>query len=294
MNKDTPGRYRLLERIGAGGMGEVWKAHDGRLDRIVAVKRLLRSTLSNDAGRERFRREALTLSRLSHAGIATVFDFDSEGDHQLLVMEFVPGGTLESRLREGPLPLVQLQSLGAAVADALEYAPCHGVLHRDLKPGNVALTTEGQPKILDFGLALLLTGDAETGRLTQAGTVMGSLAYMAPEQLAGEEEDSRTDVYALGVTLFELATGQRPFPQERPQALMFAIVNTPAPSLRTLPPEASVDFDCLIASCLEKDRARRPASAAAVADALRRLTAAGSSGAPTAPAKGTIRGVAVL
>src|SRR6185436_19969202 len=181
MNKDTPGRYRLLERIGAGGMGEVWKAHDGRLDRIVAVKMLLRSALSNDAGHERFRREALTLSRLSHAGIATVFDFDSEGDHELLVMEFVPGGTLESRLREGPLPLVQLQSLGAAVA-------------------------------------------AETGRLTQAGTVMGSLAYMAPEQLAGEEEDSRTDVYALGVTLFELATGQRPFAQERPQALMFAIV----------------------------------------------------------------------
>jgi eukaryotic-like serine/threonine-protein kinase len=294
MSKDNPGRYRLLERIGAGGMGEVWKAHDGRLDRIVAVKRLLRGALSNDAGRERFRREALTLSRLSHAGIATVFDFDSEGDHELLVMEFVPGGTLESRLREGPLPLVQLQSLGAAVADALEYAHCHGVLHRDLKPGNVALTTEGQPKILDFGLALLLTGDAETGRLTQAGTVMGSLAYMAPEQLAGEEEDSRTDVYALGVTLFELATGQRPFAQERPQALMFAIVNTPAPSLRTLRPDAGAELDDLIASCLEKDRARRPASAATVAETLRRLPVDGSSGAPTVPAKGTIRGVAVL
>lgn len=117
MDKDTRGRYRLLERIGAGGMGEVWKAHDGRLDRVVAVKMLLRSALSNDAGRERFRREALTLSRLSHAGIATVFDFDSEGDHELLVMEFVPGGTLESRLREGPLPLTQLQTLGAAVAE---------------------------------------------------------------------------------------------------------------------------------------------------------------------------------
>ena len=294
MNKDTPGRYRLLERIGAGGMGEVWKAHDGRLDRIVAVKRLLRSTLSNDAGRERFRREALTLSRLSHAGIATVFDFDSEGDHQLLVMECVPGGTLESRLREGPLPLVQLQSLGAAVADALEYAHCHGVLHRDLKPGNVALTTERQPKILDFGLALLLAGDAETGRLTQAGTVMGSLAYMAPEQLAGEEEDSRTDVYALGVTLFELATGQRPFAQERPQALMFAIVNTPAPSLRTLRPDAGAELDDLIASCLEKDRARRPASAATVAETLRRLPVDGSSGAPPVPTKATIRSVAVL
>jgi len=295
MDKDTRGRYRLVERIGAGGMGEVWKAHDGRLDRIVAIKMLLRSALTNDAGRERFRREALTLSRLSHAGIATVFDFDSEGDHELLVMEFVPGGTLESRLRDGPLPVVQLQSLGAAVADALEYAHCHGVLHRDLKPGNIALTAEGQPKILDFGLALLLAGDAETGRLTQAGTVMGSLAYMAPEQLVGEEEDSRTDVYALGVTLFELATGQRPFAQERPQALMFAIVNTPAPSLRTVRPDATAELDDLIASCLEKDRARRPASAATVAETLRRLSVDRSSGAPPpAPTKATIRGVAVL
>src|SRR6476659_1923054 len=223
MNKDTPGRYRLLERIGAGGMGEVWKAHDDRLDRIVSIKMLLRGalgSLSDDASRERFRREALTLSRLSHAGIATVFDFDSEGDHEFLVMEFVPGGTLESRLREGPLPLEEIQSLGADVADALEDAHRHGVLHRDLKPGNVALTKEGQPKILDFGFVLHLAGNTETGRLTQAGTVMGSLAYMAPEQLAGEDEDSRTDVYALGVTLFELATGQRPFAQERPQALL--------------------------------------------------------------------------
>src|SRR5262245_42769315 len=297
MNKDTLSRYRLLEQIGAGGMGEVWKAHDRRLDRIVAVKMLLRGALGplgNDENRERFRHEALALSRLSHAGIATVFDFDSEGDHEFLVMEFVPGGTLEARLREGPLPLEQIRSLGAAIADALEDAHRHGVLHRDLKPGNVALTTEGQPKILDFGLALLLSGDAMTGPLTRQGTVMGSLAYMAPEQLAGEEEDARTDVYALGVTLFELATGQRPFAQERPQALMFAIVNTPAPSLRTLRPEASVDFDCLIASCLEKDRARRPASAAAVAGALRRLTATGFSESSPASARGPIRGIAVL
>ena len=133
-----------------------------------------------------------------------------------------------------------------------------------------------------------------TGRLTQAGNVMGSLAYMAPEQLAGEEEDPRTDIYALGVTLFELATGQRPFAQDRPQALMFAIFNTPAPSLRSLRPEATADFDRLIASCLEKDRARRPASAAAVAEALRRLPANGSSGRSPVSARGTIRGIAVL
>jgi serine/threonine-protein kinase len=278
-------------------MGEVWKAHDAKLDRVVAIKMLLRGAPGppgNDTGRERFRHEALTLSRLSHAGIATVFDFDSEGDHDILVMEFVSGGTLESRLREGPLPLVEVQSLGAEVADALEGAHRNGILHRDLKPGNIALTTEGRPKILDFGLARLVSGDAVTGRLTKAGTVVGSLPYMAPEQLAGEEEDPRTDVYALGITLFELATGQRPFAQERPQALMFAILNTPAPSLRTLRSEATDDLDRLIASCLEKDRARRPASAAAVADALRRLPAGGSSGPLPASARGTIRGIAVL
>ena len=297
MNKDILSRYRLLERIGAGGMGEVWKAHDGRLDRIVAVKMLLRGalgSLNDDAGRERFRREAHTLSQLSHAGIATVFDFDGDSDNEFLVMEFVPGGTLEARLREGPLPLVQIQSLGAEIADALEDAHRHGVLHRDLKPGNIALTTEGRAKILDFGLALLLSADAVTGRLTHAGTVMGSLAYMAPEQLAGEAEDPRTDVYALGVTLFEIATGQRPFAQERPQALMFAIINTPAPSVRSLRPEASADFDRLIASCLEKDRWRRPVSAAAVADALRRLPAEGSIQPSPAATRGTIRGIAVL
>ena len=297
MNKDTLSRYRLLERIGAGGMGEVWKAHDGRLDRIVAVKMLLRGALgplSNDTGRERFRREALTLSRLSHAGIATVFDFDSEGDHDFLVMEFVPGGTLESRLREGPLPLVQIQSLGAAVADALEDAHRHGVLHRDLKPGNVALTTDGRPKILDFGLALLLSGDAVTGRLTQAGTVMGSLAYMAPEQLAGEEEDPRTDVYALGVTLFELADRTAAVcagpaagadVRDRQYAGPF-IANPPAGSHRRLRPS-----DCV----LPREGPRAPAcfgsgGRGSVAAAARH----GSSEPSPASARGTIRGIAVL
>ncbi len=294
MNEGTLGRYRLVERIGAGGMGEVWKAHDGRLDRTVAVKMLLRGAIGDETSLERFRREALTLSRLSHSGIATVFDFDSAGDHDFLVMEFVPGGTLESRLREGPLPLDEVRSIGAAIADALEDAHRQGVLHRDLKPGNVALTMEGRPKILDFGLALLMSGDAMTGRLTQAGTVMGSLAYMAPEQLVGEPDDPRTDIYALGVTLFELATGHRPFAQERPQALLFAIINTPAPSVRSLRPEAAEDFDRLIASCLEKDRARRPPSAAAVADALRTLPVVRSTGPAPATARDAIRSIAVL
>ena len=291
---ETLGRYRLVERIGAGGMGEVWKAHDARLDRVVAIKMLLRGALGDEGGRERFRREATALSRLSHAGIATIFDFDSEQEHDFLVMEFVAGGTLEARLQAGALPLEEVRSIGAAVADALEDAHRQGVLHRDLKPGNVALTVDGKPKILDFGLALLLSGEAMTGRLTQAGTVMGSLAYMAPEQLAGEPEDPRTDLYGLGVTLFELASGQRPFTQERPQALMFAVINTPAPSVRSLRPAVSEDLDRLIASCLEKDRSHRPPSAAAVAEALRSLPDVRASGPAPVPARDLIRAIAVL
>jgi eukaryotic-like serine/threonine-protein kinase len=290
----TLGRYRLLERIGAGGMGEVWKAHDARLDRTVAVKMLLQGVIPDATAFDRFRREAMSLSRLSHSGIATIYDFDSSDGRDFLVMEFVPGGTLESRLLQGPLPLTEVRAIGAAIADALEDAHRQGVLHRDIKPGNVALTSEGRPKILDFGLALLTSGEAMTGRLTQAGTVMGSLAYMAPEQLLGEEDDVRTDIYALGVTLFELATGQRPFTQDRPQALLFAVVNTTAPALALLLPEAPVELARLIASCLEKERERRPQSAAVIAEALRHVPGAVSAPVTVTTVTDAIRSVAVL
>jgi len=291
---DTLGRYQLLERIGAGGMGEVWKAHDARLDRTVAIKMLLQGAIADATAFDRFRREAMSLSRLSHAGIATIYDFDSADGRDFLVMEFVTGGTLESRLQSGPLAIADVRSIGAAIADALEDAHRQGVLHRDMKPGNVALTMDGRPKILDFGLALLTSGDAMTGRLTQTGTVMGSLAYMAPEQLLGEDNDARTDIYALGVTLFELSTGHRPFSQERPQALLFAVVNTTAPAVRSRRPDAPVELERLVASCLEKDRERRPQSAAVVAEALRHVSDAPSAPASVTVAKNTIRSIAVL
>ena len=290
----TLGRYRLLERIGAGGMGEVWKAQDARLDRTVAIKMLLHGAVADATAFDRFRREAMSLSRLSHSGIATIYDFDSADGRDFLVMEFVAGGTLESRLQSGPLALDDVRSIGAAIADALEDAHRQGVLHRDMKPGNVALTSDGRPKILDFGLALLTSGEAMTGRLTQAGTVMGSLAYMAPEQLLGEDNDARTDIYALGVTLFELATGSRPFTQERPQALLFAVVNTTAPSVRSLRPDAPVEFDRLVSSCLEKERERRPQSAAVVAEALRHVNPDRSTPVTVTVAKDAIRSIAVL
>ena len=219
-------------------MGEVWKAHDDNLDRDVAIKMLLHGTLGNATTRERFRRDALVLSRLSHLGVATIFDFDIRDGCEFLVMEYVAGGTLESRLTAGPLPIDDVLRLGAGIAEALDNAHRHGFLHRDLKPGNVALTADGHPKILDFGIALLLADDkAAAGRITQTGTFVGSLPYMAPEQLLGEVCDARTDIYALGVLLFEMLTAQLPFVKERFEALMFAIISTAAQSVRSLRPD---------------------------------------------------------
>jgi serine/threonine-protein kinase len=288
------GRYRLIERIGEGGMGEVWRAHDDNLDRDVAIKMLLQGTLGNTSSRERFRREALVLSRLSHPGVATVFDFDVRSGCEFLVMEFVAGGTLESRLAKGPLPVSDVLRLGMAIADALDNAHRNGFLHRDLKPGNIALTPEGNPKILDFGIALLLADDKSAGRITQAGMILGSLPYMSPEQLLGELCDARTDIYALGVLLFEMLTGHRPFVKDRPEALMFAIISNAAQSVRALRPDVPEALDQLIAQCLRKDRSERPLSAGHVTQVLRGI----SEGAPTAalplPPRDTIRGIAVL
>jgi TolB-like protein len=184
--------------------------------------------------------------------------------------------------------------LGAAIAEALENAHRHGVLHRDLKPGNVMLTDDGQPKILDFGLAVLIAGGKATGRMTHSGTIVGSLPYMAPEQLFGEADDVRTDLYAMGAMLFEMATGQRPFIKSRPEALMFAIINNAAPAARSIRPDVPDELDRLLAQCLDKDPARRPASAALLAEALRRIREGKAAATPAPPASETIRAIAVL
>jgi eukaryotic-like serine/threonine-protein kinase len=280
--------------IGEGGMGEVWKAHDDNLDRDVAIKMLLRGTLGHATRRERFRREALVLSRLSHPGVATIFDFDVQNGFDFLVMEYVAGGTVESRLERGPLSIEAVLNMGAAIADALDNAHRQGILHRDLKPGNIVLTADDHPKILDFGLAVLLSGGKATGRMTEPGMVVGSLPYMAPEQLFGEADDNRTDIYALGALLFEMTTGKRPFVKDRPESLMFAIINTTAPSARSLRPDVPDALDRLIGECLRKKPDERPASAAIVAQALRGIRDGTPSGSlPLAP-RDVIRSIAVL
>lgn len=286
--------YTLVEKIGEGGMGEVWKAHDDHLDRDVAVKVLAHGALDDTATRERFRREAHVLSRLSHPGVATIYDFAAQDGVDFLVMEYVPGGTLQSRLREGPVGAVELFRLGVEVGEALEDAHARGFLHRDLKPANVVLTATGKAKLLDFGIARLLHDAQATTALTQPGTVLGSLPYMAPEQMLGDTEDVRTDVYAFGVMLFEMATGRRPFDKPRMEALMFEVLNSAPPSVRVLRPDLPVEFDRLINGCLSKDRVLRPASIADVCEALRRMGEGGASRPTPAPGRDVIRSLAVL
>lgn len=290
----TLSHYRILEPLGAGGMGEVYRAHDLHLDRDVAVKVILRGSLANPTARERFRREAHVLSRLSHPGVATIFDFDTQDDVDFLVMEYVPGGTLQSRLEKGPLDFADLTRIGAEIGDALEDAHGRGILHRDLKPGNVVLTKSGTAKILDFGLAGLLHQPNTATDLTQPGMILGSLPYMAPEQLRGDPDDSRTDVYAFGMILYEMATGGRPFDKDRPEALMFEILHSAPRPARLLRPEIPDELDRLIDSCLSKDASMRPASAGAVSLVLRRILEQSRSRITPEPARGAIRSLAVL
>lgn len=288
----TLGRYRLVERIGEGGMGEVWRAHDTNLDRDVAIKLLHRA--GDEKSRERFRREAMVLSRLSHPGVATIFDFDSREGFDFLVMEYVPGGTLASRVAQGPLTVDEVLRYGTAIADGLESAHKSGFLHRDLKPGNVVISGHDHPKILDFGIALLLNSGEGVPRITQAGMALGSIPYMSPEQLFGGADDERADIYSFGVMLYEMATGRLPFIKDRPEALMYAIINNAAPSVRSIRPDIPPALERLIEDCMRKDPSHRPASAGEVAAELRRLLDGSRSMEMAQPARSAIHSIAVL
>jgi serine/threonine-protein kinase len=261
--------YRIVDALGAGGMGVVYRAHDERLDRDVALKLLPAGALADEDSRRRFHREALALSRLSHPGIATIFTFEADQGLDFLVMECVEGRTLETVLADGPLSERDVRDLGGQIAEALAAAHEQGVLHRDLKPANIVVTPHGQVKVLDFGLARLLGGDeraavpATVGRL-----VAGTLPYMAPERLLGAESGIAADLYALGAVLFEMTTGRAPHRAEPATALVYEIVNAPAPRAASLRPGVSASLDTLIARLLEKDPAARPPDAGAVYEAL--------------------------
>ena len=261
----TLGHCRIVAKIGAGGMGEVYRARDEQLDRDVAVKVLPAGTLGDEAARKQFRKEALALAKLNHPNIETVHEFGTQDGLDFLVMELIQGSTLTARLAEGPLSERDVLRLGIQLADGLIAAHAQGVIHRDLKPGNLIITPDGRLKILDFGLARLVhpevADDITLSITVEAGTISGTIPYMAPEQLRALPADARSDIYAAGAVLYEMATGSRPFPERQSAELIGAILHrTPAPP-SSLNPSIAPTLDSLILKALEKEPSQRYQSA---------------------------------
>ncbi len=255
LNPGNPlGRFRLVEEIGAGGMGVVWRAHDTRLKRDVAIKILNARTPGDTAARQRFRDEALILSRLNHPNVESVYEFSSEQDIDFLVLEYVPGTTLNEITRRGALPEQEVIGLGIQLARGLAAAHGQRVLHRDLKPGNLRVTPDNVLKILDFGLAQLMAhpeDDTVTDPATPQSPMAGTPAYLSPEQIDRRDPDTRSDIYSAGVVLYELATGSKPFPQSG-QTLADAILHSIPPAPRLKNKEVSAGLEAVILKCLDK------------------------------------------
>ena len=264
------GRYHILERLGAGGMGVVYRARDERLDRDVALKVLPPGGLADEDARRRFKKEALALSRTNHPQIATIHDFDADTGVDFLVMEYIPGKGLDEVAATGPLSDERVRELGIQLADGLAALHQHGMVHRDLKPGNLRLTPDGRLKILDFGLARLLR--PVTGRLTEtfdsATEFAGTLPYMAPEQVKGVAVDERADIYAAGAVLYELATGRPLFPGTSRGELVGAILGRTPATPKSINPKLSDSLERTIMRALAKDPTSRIATALDLRNAL--------------------------
>ncbi len=259
------GPYEILAPIGAGGMGEVYKARDTRLERDVAIKVLPPHLSASEEMRQRFEREAKAISQLSHAHICALYDVNREGETEYLVMEHLEGETLADRLGKGPLPLEQTLRYGMEMADALDKAHRQGIVHRDLKPGNVMLTKSGV-KLLDFGLAKAIApAAAQSGatslptmagtaqNLTEAGTILGTFQYMAPEQLEGKEADARSDIFAFGAVLYEMATGRKAFSGKSQASLIGSILRDDPTTISEIAPMMPPAFNRVVKTCLSKD-----------------------------------------
>ena len=252
--------YLIIEQIGAGGMGVVYRAHDEQLDRDVAIKVLPPRTLGDETPRRRFRQEALSLAKLNHPNIATVHEFNSQDGTDFLVTEYIPGITLNHKIAGGPLPAEETIALGLQLAQGLAAAHEQGIVHRDLKPSNLRLTSDGRLKILDFGLARLMPHASDLGvtaTLTQSREVTGTLPYMAPEQLRGEPADARTDLWAAGAVLYEMATGKRPFQGDTNPLLINSILNQKPETPCKLKKGIPVELENVILKALNKAPARR-------------------------------------
>jgi predicted ATPase len=268
------GPYTIVAPLGAGGMGEVYRGRDERLEREVAIKVLPPGLLTDEAARRRFRKEALALAKLSHPNIAVIHDVGEEGGIDHLVMECVPGQSLAEKLKSGWLAEKEAVSLGAQIAAALEEAHDHDIVHRDLKPANIMVTPKGQAKVLDFGLAKLLRPFADTATtqtLAETQGIAGTLPYMSPEQIRGEQLDARTDLFSLGAVLYEMVTGIAPFRGETFGVIAEAILNRKPVAPVRLNPDLSPRFEEIIHKALEKDRKLRCQSAAEISADLQRL-----------------------
>jgi serine/threonine protein kinase/Tfp pilus assembly protein PilF len=274
----TLGYYRILERIGAGGMGEVYRARDERLGRDVAIKVLPPDLVADESVRKRLRKEAQALSKLNHPNIETLFELGSKEGAEFLVVEYVAGVTLGDRLAQGPLPEREVARLGTQLANGLAGAHSQGVVHCDLKPSNLRITPDGRLKILDFGIAksLRVTREASKYDVTTESTagsqpLAGTLPYMAPEQLRSEPTDARSDLYSAGAVLYEMATGQRAFQDGVAPRLTDAILHQPAVSPRAMNARISPELERIILKCLQKEPENRYQSAAELEVDLRQL-----------------------
>src|ERR1700682_6304708 len=256
------GPYEIQSALGAGGMGEVYRARDARLGRDVAVKVLPANLSSDPSLRQRLEREAKAVSKLSHPHICTLHDIGHQDGVDFLVMELVEGETLEHRLTKGPLLPEQTIRFAAQIANALAHAHKLGFVHRDLKPSNVMLTKTGA-KLMDFGLAkefvpaslaaALTKVTAEQLKLTVEGTIVGTFQYMAPEQLEGTEADARTDIFALGAVIYEMATGRKAFEGKSQASVISAIMSAQPPAISALQPLAPSALDHVVRTCIAKD-----------------------------------------
>jgi eukaryotic-like serine/threonine-protein kinase len=280
------GPYEITGAIGAGGMGEVYRARDTRLNRTVAIKVLPTHLADRPELRERFEREARTIATLNHPHICTLYDIGQQDGTDFLVMEYLEGETLAERLKKGPLPLGQVLQYAIEIADALDKAHRKGVTHRDLKPGNIMLTKSGA-KLLDFGLAKLRQNGAPAAPLSQLptaqnavtaeGTILGTLQYMAPEQLEGKEADARTDIFAFGVAVYEMATGKKAFEGKSQASLIAKVLETDPPSMTSLQPMTPPQLDRVVKTCLAKEPDNRWQTASDLCRELKWIVESGSA-----------------